>query len=143
MAHVFTPHAMVDGKFGPTGRGHYYTPMPYHGKNARKKKGKTRWILTQSEEYEVFQLNDDSEPQMYLDNVGLYGVLEKGDEIIGEYEECLSYYPIPQNANDPWHGYPILSTEHADVLNDDIFESWHNSGLISDLAYQRLLHEKI
>lgn len=143
MPHVFTPHAMEDGKFGPTGRGHYYTPMSYHGKKARKRADKTRWVLTQSEEYEVFQLNDDYDPQMFLADVGLYGVLEKGEEILGENDECLSYFPIPQNANDSWHGYPIHSTEHADVLNDAIFDSWFRQGLVSEIAYQRLLHEKI
>ena len=90
MSHIFGEHAMTDGKFGPTGKGHYYQPVWYHNPKARRKTGKTKWVLNQSEQYEVFQLSDDSDNRIYVENEGLYGFLDEGEFVLGENEEYTS-----------------------------------------------------
>ena len=141
MSHIFGEHVMTDGKFGPTGKGHYYQPVWYHNPKARRKTGKTKWVLNQSEQYEVFQLSDDSDNRIYVENEGLDGFLDEGEFVLGENEECLAFFPEPQNEDDPWHGYPVFS--YIQGLSDDQFDVWHDNDLISDLTYQRLMHKHI
>lgn len=146
MAHVFASHSMIAGKFGPTPNGHYYQPVSYHNPTARKKDDKNRWILTQSEQYEVFEIADTPDTSkggrkcwMNDDGKGLYSMLDGCDYVLGkDNEERLAFFPKPSNELDSWHGYPIDSVS----IGDDLVEYWKNKQLISEITYRRLLaHE--
>lgn len=146
MAHTFTAHSMVDGKFGPTPNGHYYQPVSYHNPTAKKREDKNRWILAQSEQYEVFEVADTPDGVaggrccwMNDDGKGLYSMLDGCDYVLGkDNDERLAYFPTPPNEQDAWHGYPTDSEK----IGDDLVEYWRQRQLISEITYKRLLaHE--
>lgn len=150
MAFAYKNEAMVDGEFGPNTNKHKYHPMPYHGCNARPKKGKTRWDHPAAAEYHVFNLADEHSDKkedngdvdkrwMNDDGSGLYSMVNGCSEPLGKDEERLAFFPTPQNENDPWHGYPI----GCDDIGDNLIEHWHDAKLIDDTAYSRLLRRKL
>lgn len=144
MSHVFSKHIMVGGKFGPTPNKHFYQPMPYHNPTAQKQQNKTRWILNQSEQYEVFEVADTPKGKkkcwMNDDNSGLYGMLDNCDLILGmDHDERLAFFPQPQNNTDPWHGYPTDSSN----LGDELIEFWLDNQLITKITYARLLRHEL
>lgn len=141
MPHIFEEHIMIDGKFGPTGTGHFYQPVSYHNPKGRRKKGKTKWVLDQSQQYEVFQIADDAEQKLLINDQGLYGLLDEGEFVLGENDECLAFFPLPQNEMDSWHGYPVFSEKNG--LTDDVFDEWLKNKAISELTYVRLMHKHI
>lgn len=53
-----------DGTYGPTTKKHYYFPLYYHNKTAKKNNNKTRWVLTEFEQYNIFYYTNeiDSDP---------------------------------------------------------------------------------
>ena len=147
MAHNFSSHSMIAGKFGPTPNNHYYQPVSYHNPTARKRDDKNRWVLTQSEQYEVFEIADtpDSSKEgrkcwMNDDGKGLYSMLDGCDYILGkDNEERLAFFPKPANEQDSWHGYPIDSAN----IGDNLVEYWKNMQLISEITYRRLLAREL
>lgn len=144
MAHTFSTHVMVDGKFGPTPNAHYYMPMSYHNPTAAKRSDKTRWCLTQSEQYEVFELADTPSGErpcwMNDDDSGLYGMLDKCEMVLGKDNgERLAFFPKPQNDSDPWHGYPVDSSD----LGDNLIEYWLKKDLISKTTYVHLIRHEL
>lgn len=146
MAHQFQQHTMTNGKFGPTPNMHYYMPMPYHNPTAQKRDDKTRWILNQGQQYEVFEIADtpdtveDVSCWMNDDGSGLYGMLDGCEYVLGKDDgERLAFFPKPTNDTDPWHGYPKDSSE----LGDNLIEYWHKKNLISQITYGRLLRHQL
>lgn len=144
MAHIFSKHIMVNGMFGPTPNGHYYQPASYHNPTAEKKEGKNRWVLSKSQQYEVFEIADTPKKggkQCWMndDGKGLYSMLDGCDYVLGkDNEERLAFFPKPSNEQDSWHGYPIDSEN----LGDELIEYWKKEQLISDITYRHLLaHE--
>ena len=60
------------------------------------------------------------------------------DEILGkDNEERIAFFPDTE-AN-PWHGYPISSSE----ISEEIIKSWKNSPNISTRNYRSLLKREI
>ena len=144
MAHKFNQHTMIDGRYGPTPNGHYYQPAPYHNPSAQKRNDKTRWILNQSQQYEVFEIADTplggKTCWMNDDQSGLYGMLDSCNEILGkDNDERLAFFPKPSNQTDSWHGYPTDS----DNLGDELIDFWHEQNLITDITYARLLRHQL
>lgn len=150
MAFIYKNEPMVDGEFGPNKNGHKYHPVPYHGSKANPKNGKTRWNHPVAAEYHVFNLADEhfdginsnnkvDMRWMNDDESGLYSMVDGCNEPLGMGEERLAFFPTPPNANDAWHGYPI----NSDGLGDNLIEHWHNSNLIDDIVYRRLLRRKL
>ena len=144
MPHTFSPHTMVDGKFGPTPNDHYYLPMAYHNPTALKRSDKTRWALPQDQQYEVFEIADtpieDVPCWMNDDQSGLYGMIDGCEKVLGkDNEEHLAFFPKPANAIDPWHGYPTDSMD----LGDDLIKFWLEKKLISKIIYGRLMRHEL
>lgn len=150
MAFQYENVPMVDGEFGPNKSGHKYHPAPYHGCNAKPKKGKTRWDYPSPAEYHVFNFADehtDTQRQdgtfdkrwLNDDGSGLYSMVDGCKEPLEKGEERLAFFPKPQNENDPWHGYPIGSEDVGDAL----IEYWHDENLIDENVYSRLLRHKL
>lgn len=117
-----------DGTFGPTTTGSKYYPVGYHNKTAKNKKGKNKFILKKSEQYEVFRVADE-EIWFCKTNRCLFSILDNGNEIFGFLEERLAYFQPPQNNGDPWHGYPVFSSEFE--ISEDLLDNWQNNKIIS------------
>ena len=144
MAHTFSNHTMTNGKFGPTPNGHFYMPMAYHNPSAIKRRDKTRWVLSQDQQYEVFEIADtpiDEVPcWMNDDKSGLFGMLDGCEVVLGkDNEERLAFFPTPSNDSDPWHGYPTDSMN----LGDDLINFWFEKKLISKIVYGRLMRHEL
>lgn len=126
-----------DGSYGPTSTGHYYKPAPYHNPTARRSAVKTRWRLTEPQQYEVFRVADEGSEKYSDNNGGLFGFLDQMNEILGkDNEERIAHFPSAVN---PWHGYPINSVN----IDDDIIDRWKTAGMIGDRIYRHLLKHSI
>ena len=119
-----------NGNFGPTQNGHEYYPHPHHHRNANKRDGKTRWILRENEQYEVFKISDEGLWNC-IDNNALFSILDEGKEIFGENEERLAFFRNPRNPNEAYHGFPIFSSEYQPSAA--LIQLWVGSGVINDL----------
>ncbi len=116
-----------NGTYGPTSRNHYYLPAPYHSRTAEKRPNKTRWCVSESAEYYVFRIAD--EPWwVCVSNQCLFSVVDFG-KILGENGERLAIFPIPSNANDSWHGYPIHTDEAKPSSN--LLDRWEEEAIIT------------
>lgn len=119
-------------------------PMAYHNPTALKRNDKTRWALSQDQQYDVFEIADtpiDDVPcWMNDDQSGLYGMIDGCEKVLGkDNEEHLAFFPKPTNAIDPWHGYPSDSMD----LGDDLIEFWLEKKLISKIVYGRLMRHEL
>lgn len=134
MAYNYPKVKMVKGLFGPTSTGHYYKPAPYHNKAAQKRDDKTKWILKQGEQYEVFRIGD--EHYWYTNEpTGIFSILENGKEVFGDKGERIAFFPRTQNEKDPWHGYPVPSNS----VPDEIAEKWLKESVIERIQYIRII----
>ncbi|MBQ6037409.1 MAG: hypothetical protein IJL37_01905 [Bacteroidaceae bacterium] len=126
-----------DDTYGPTNKGHFYLPLSYHNRTARKRADKNRWRIKPPEQYEVFRVADDNS-EYYQGDGGLYGFLDKMDEVLGlDNEERIAYFPDP--GNDPWHGYPVSSKE----ISNEVIKRWKDTAFISTRNYRNLLKREI
>lgn len=126
-----------EGLYGPTNRGHFYDPVWYHQPNARKQRNKTRWLLQEPQQYEVFRVADEDYQNYSDESGGLYGFLDQMNEILGkDNEERIAYFPVASN---PWHGYPITSR----YIEDEMIEKWQTAGLINNRIYRHLLRHTL
>lgn len=126
-----------DGNFGPTKNGNFYDSVSYHNKTAKKKSTKTRWILKQNEQYEVFRVSDEGKWICKENKNGLFSILNKGKVIFGENGECLAFFPKPINTKDAWHGFPVTcdSYEPSVVLVD----KWLKEDIIDTRIHIKIL----
>lgn len=114
----------------------FYFCKPDHRKNARSDPKKTRWILTENQEYEVFRYADETlnvghDGEM----LGFYNSEGGSLEILGENDEMVAKFPKPQNVKDPWHGYP---TRRYEFQVQDL-DRWVASQVITETIKKRLL----
>lgn len=117
-----------DDTFGPTLMGHKYKSVFYHNKTAAVKKGKNKWILKMNQQYEVFRIADEGIWFCNINN-GLFSILDSGKEVLGMRDERLAYFVRPNNELDPWHGYPILSSE--DEISEELLDFWEENKIIT------------
>ena len=129
-----------DGNFGPTTNDSFYHPVHYHNPTAKKKPNKTRWVLKQNEQYEVFRVSDEGKWSCSK-NDGLFSILENGEIVLGENEERLSFFPKPKNNNDPWHGFPITSGEYEP--SDDLVDKWFEDKIIDERLQIKILRGEL
>jgi len=126
----------ADKTYGPTNKGHFYLPVGYHNPTARKRTDKTRWCIKPPEQYEVFRVADE-DSEHYQGDGGLYGFLDNMDEVLGDNEERIAYFPEPRN--NPWHGYPVSSKD----ISNEVIKLWKETGFISTRNYRNLLKREI
>lgn len=129
-----------DGNFGPTKESHYYKPVPYHNKSAKPKKDKTKWVLKQNEQYEVFRVSDEKK-WFCSDRNGLFSILENGEVVMGANEERISFFPKPINTNDPFHGFPVDSCEYEPSTK--LIDRWLKDKIIDDRLHIKILKGQI
>lgn len=129
-----------NGLFGPTSKANYYKPVSYHNKTAESNKHKTTWVLKQNEQYEAFRVCDEQE-WLCIKNKGLFSILDKGDVIMGTNEERLSFFPKPINITDPYHGYPVDSSEYEPSV--ELVDTWLENEIIDNRIHIKILKGQI
>lgn len=147
MKHVYPKITKKNGRYGPTTQNHYYQPANYHNRIAEKNHHKSKWILKENEQYEVFRVADENKwfversgnKNIKKSDKGLCSMLERGNEVFGENGEVLAFFPVPRNEIDSWHGYPIASH----YVKDTIFDFWFNTNQIDMITYKWLLRNRI
>lgn len=101
-------------EFGPNDSGKPYISLNAH-RGSRPHKSKWRTEVTPPMEYGIFCDADGNE---WNDNSGHYwGVLNRGDTVLGMVGERLSKFPCTSNDNDPWHGYPVNPAKVTEMLH--------------------------
>lgn len=129
-----------DGLFGPTSKGHYYKPVSYHNRTAKREKHKSRWILKKNEQYETFKVSDES-GWICLKKKGLFSILDNGHVVMGLFEERISFFPNTTNTADAWHGYPINSGECEPSI--DLVDKWLEDKIIDARIHLKILKGQI
>lgn len=129
-----------DGLFGPTTENHYYKPVNYHNKAAAPNRHKTTWVLNQHEQFEVFRVSDENK-WFCKNSKGLFSILENGKLIMGSNEERLSFFPKPINTTDPYHGYPVDSSEYEPCT--ELVDKWLDDKVIDDRLHIKILKGQI
>ena len=85
----------------------------------------------------MFRVADEGSEKYSDNNGGLFGFLDKMNEILGkDNEERIAHFPSAVN---PWHGYLINSVN----IDDDIIDRWKTEGMIGDRIYRHLLKHSI
>lgn len=129
-----------DKTFGPTKNEHFYLPVFYHNKSAKNNSNKTKWILKRNEQFEVFRVADENN-WICKETNGLFSILDNGNVIFGENEERISFFPIPQNSIDNWHGFPINSGEYEP--STILVDKWLNDEIIDKRLHIKILKGQI
>lgn len=129
-----------DGLFGPTTMSHFYKPIHYHNKAALANSNKTKWVLKQDEQFEVFKISDEAE-WLCPTNRGLFSILTNGEVVLGSNEERLSFFPTPSNQSDPWHGYPVESGEYEPC--SELIEKWLKNSVIDNRIHIKILRGQL
>lgn len=144
---------------GPNKVGHMYMPV-YHGRKAKKRDEKSRFIITEDEEYELFNLADEHAVAPYNgqfdissgldykwlndDSVGLFSVkrivvnnqVQLG--VIGENGERFAFFPSVVNEADARHGYPVMASNHDRPLGQNLMEYLKSIGYLSLIDIARI-----
>ncbi len=136
----------VDDKFGPTPSGKYYQPKKDHnplgkGKRPSRNDKKTHWIKTESHQYCVFEEADSNGWELPQGILGM-DISDKKLNVLGYDGEKVAFFPVVNNAGNPWHGYPCKMTNVKGNF-DDIFKTLFDANIISKTIYYQLLNCKI
>lgn len=114
---------------------------PVHNQIAAPRKDKTRWIISESHQFCIFEeadINDRSTPD------GLFGlhIVDGKLQTLGENGEKLGFFPTPANMIDPWHGYPEKSLQLGDGF-DKFFVSMRDAGELRKADCTKFLKKKL
>lgn len=118
-------------QFGPTTSGKMYLCANWH-RGAGDPTHKTIWVISEHEEYAVFCCADDGK---WKDDPGNYWGIKNG-EILGENDERVAKFPVPQNQHDPWHGYPVKTGEDKPPI--PLINLWRENTLITKAMSKRM-----
>ena len=137
----FPKVAMVDGVFPANSKGHTYMPMPYHGSKAHGTRGgrKTKWAVPQNGQYYIFTYADERDWRD-IHAEGLFSFCNGCEEKIGVNGEKLAFFKSPSNATDPWHGYPVFSSE---IEDEELINRWYNEKEIKYGVWIKLLRHAL
>ena len=97
---------MQDHEHTQTTRRHQYRYL-FTAKDHGGGKGTAEWILSEPEEFAVFDGADEMELSEEAGN--LYGALRDGADslrILGSFQEQIAEFPCTP-VGTPWHGYPM------------------------------------
>lgn len=122
-------------QFGPTSSGKMYLCARWH-RGAGSPAHKTSWIIPEAEEYAVFCCADD---QVWRDKPGNYWGIKNG-EALGENDERVAKFPVPQNSHDPWHGYPVSTGKDKPPIK--LINLWRDQSRITRALAKRMKQGK-
>lgn len=144
---------------GPNNVSHTYMPL-YHGRKAKLRDEKSRFVITEDEEFELFNLADEhSIAPIYGqfdinsgidyiwindDHSGLFSVkrIKSNNiyklDVIGEKGEKFAFFPAVQNLTDSWHGYPVMASNPDRPLRPNLMAYLKSIGYLSDIDIVRI-----
>jgi len=125
-----------NGLFGKTSRGNYYKPISYHNPSGLSNRHKNKWSIRQDEQYYVFKLADESVWNCSNNDGSLFAIIQDGKIVLGALGEVLGYFEVPVNNGDPWHGYPIFSSEFE--LGEDLLDKWEQDKIVSPIIRKKI-----
>ena len=76
----------------------------------------------------MFRIADEPWRECVLNHC-LFSIVDFGNIVLGEDGERLAAFPIPPNANDSWHGYPIQTDESKP--SPALLDLWEDEGIIT------------
>jgi hypothetical protein len=95
-------------------------------------------------EYRLFCRADDKD---WFDSDGHYWGFGnyQGKMILGTNKERLCKFPLPSNATDAWHGYPVSPMQEGDkdAPPDEFIEEWIAKNFISKVFGRRIQRRKV
>lgn len=134
---------MTDIPFGPTSSGKQYLSLDYH-RCSRAVPPKRCWAIPRPAEYDVFVWADETP---CCDGSGhMWGFLFEDGElaVLGTERERIAKFPCPQNETDPWHGYPVHTTDIPQRRPSPIFiEELYQRGVLTKVQKKRIQGSKI
>jgi hypothetical protein len=113
--------------------------MYYHRRNASFREGKTRWVIKENEEFDLFNQADKS--NWFCTKLDGYLSFDLVLKIIGEHGQVLAFFPKTQNDSDPYHGFPIHSWEK--LPSDELLDNWVKFEHISSVTKRRIERQMI
>lgn len=144
---------------GPNKVGHQYMPV-YHGRKAKKRDEKSKFIINEDEEFELFNLADEHNVSPVYgqfdiasgldytwindDHVGLFAVKrnvvnkQAQLDVIGENGERFAFFPAVVNMTDAWHGYPVMASNPDRPLGVGLMNYLHDIGYLSKIDIVRI-----
>lgn len=134
---TMTPDGM---QFGPTKSGKRYLCANWH-RGRGDGQHKTCWIIEHEAEFLIFCDADENE---WKDEApGNYWGIRRDSEPIGENEERVAKFPVPQNDDDPWHGYPVFTGDNGSKPPKPILDRWKSMEYISRSLQKRILKGQV
>lgn len=117
-----------------------YLSLNYHRSRTSTTNQKSLWQISREDECHTFCT---AESKVWRDPQGNYwSVADSKASDFGTMGERLAFFPLPSNAEDSWHGFPV-TTRRGVASNkwppDDLVDKWHESGRISYTESQRIL----
>lgn len=121
-----------DGLYGPSPRGDFYVSKIDHRRTAKNKSQKTKWDIEEGEEYSVFLEANIPEPIWFCaENNALFSLVEDCKKVLGQNGERIAKFPNSINANEPWHGYPVLTEEKQNRPSSELLDIISDTGSLS------------
>jgi hypothetical protein len=136
--------ATPDGlEYGPTVNGKMYLSVSKH--RGKSSPHKNIWSSAISRDTEYGILCSSDEYDWYDQKKNYWGVLEKGEAILGERGERICKFPCTSNEQDPWHGYPASPREkgQGDAPPDSLVEQWIKDDVIKKEIGRKIQKLKI
>ncbi len=142
---------------GPNKVGHEYMPL-YHGRKAQARDEKSRFDVSEDEEFRLFNLADEHDMcplngsfdhdeghdycWMNDDHCGLFSVRkdEAGQKLlrIGEHDERFAFFPAVVNFADAWHGYPVTASNVRHPMGEKLMKHLEKIGMLSRIDVVRI-----
>jgi len=139
MAYSYPTHTQnPQGLYGPTSAKHSYKAVSYHNRKSLKRSTKSRWAITEGQQYEVFRIADEAKPDPWhcVTANGHFSVVDKCREVLGTNEERLGFFQKPANVADPWHGYPVHSSNKKP--SPALLDAWIKVGAIGEHVRRKI-----
>lgn len=121
-----------------------YISLNYHRSRTSTKRRKSIWSIERPDECHTLC---QAEIQNWRDKNGDYWSISKDAAVeFGSDGERMAFFDAPQNATDPWHGYPVGGKRGLPSVRlppDYVIELWRTSKWVSYVTYSRLMAGKI
>ena len=128
--------------FEPINAGSHYISLFYHRTGSRSDKSLWHASFSPTAEFSLFA---EAEIKRWSDTKSqLWAVHAQGATVLGQRGERLARFPHPQNATDPWHGFPVSPQDReSDTPPDDFIDLWIEKNVVSRVFGRRMQRRKI
>jgi hypothetical protein len=139
---MVTYNRNIQGNYGPTTKGNFYSSKPDHRRTARQRVDKTRWSIEEGQEFHVFKLADEPLQRWFCqENECLFSLVNGCATILGQGGERLAKFPQP--ADNLWHGYPVHCIETENSPGDELLDLMVSAGVISGTTRRRIERKRL